>query len=103
MRTYQVAALNQGFTPTEAETARRTVEQQRQALLSRQGKAQARALESRHRLADRKLVTPADLDGTLLLLAYSLGLGVPFILVGVGIGRLLGALRRITRQSSSRG
>lgn len=35
--------------------------------------------------------------GTLLLLAYSLGLGVPFILVGVGIGRLLGALRWITR------
>jgi len=35
--------------------------------------------------------------GTLLLLAYSLGLGVPFILVGVGIGRMLGALRWITR------
>ncbi len=35
--------------------------------------------------------------GTLLLLSYSLGLGVPFILVGVGIGRLLGALRWITR------
>ncbi len=35
--------------------------------------------------------------GTLLLLAYSLGLGLPFILVGVGIGRLLGALRWITR------
>jgi cytochrome c-type biogenesis protein len=35
--------------------------------------------------------------GTLLLLAYSIGLGVPFILVGVGIGRLLGALRWITR------
>jgi cytochrome c-type biogenesis protein len=35
--------------------------------------------------------------GTLLLLAYSLGLGLPFILVGIGIGRLLGALRWITR------
>ncbi|MGA7672429.1 MAG: cytochrome c biogenesis protein CcdA [Nitrolancea sp.] len=35
--------------------------------------------------------------GTLLLLSYSLGLGVPFILVGVGIGRLLGALHWITR------
>ena len=35
--------------------------------------------------------------GTLLLLAYSLGLGLPFVLVGVGIGRLLGALRWITR------
>ncbi len=38
----------------EAETARHTVEQQRQALLSRQGQAQAAALESRHRLADRQ-------------------------------------------------
>jgi chromosome segregation protein len=38
----------------EAEMVRRTVEQQRQALLSRQGQAQAAALESRHRLADRQ-------------------------------------------------
>ncbi len=35
--------------------------------------------------------------GTLLLLFYSLGLGLPFILVGVGIGRMLSALRWITR------
>ena len=39
---------------TEAETAHRAVEQQRQALLGRQGQAQAQALENRHRLADRQ-------------------------------------------------
>jgi cytochrome c-type biogenesis protein len=35
--------------------------------------------------------------GVLLLLAYSLGLGVPFVVVGVGVGRALGAVRWITR------
>jgi cytochrome c-type biogenesis protein len=35
--------------------------------------------------------------GTLLLLSYSLGLGLPFVVIGVVVGRLLGALRWITR------
>jgi cytochrome c-type biogenesis protein len=35
--------------------------------------------------------------GTILLLAYSLGLGLPFIIVGVGVGRALGAMRWVTR------
>jgi cytochrome c-type biogenesis protein len=35
--------------------------------------------------------------GTILLLAYSLGLGLPFIVVGVGVGRALGAMRWVTR------
>jgi cytochrome c-type biogenesis protein len=33
----------------------------------------------------------------LLLFCYSLGLGLPFFLVGVGVGRFLGALRVFTR------
>lgn len=32
-----------------------------------------------------------------LLLCYSLGLGIPFLLVGLGVGRLLGALRVVRR------
>ncbi|HEU5422920.1 MAG TPA: cytochrome c biogenesis protein CcdA [Nitrolancea sp.] len=35
--------------------------------------------------------------GTLLLTSYSIGLGVPFIVVGVGLGRALGAIRWISR------
>ena len=35
--------------------------------------------------------------GTVLLLAYSLGLGLPFLAVGLGIGRATVALRWITR------
>lgn len=35
--------------------------------------------------------------GTILLLAYSLGLGVPFVAVGVGVGRALTAMRWVTR------
>lgn len=35
--------------------------------------------------------------GTILLLAYSLGLGVPFLVVGVGVGRALTATRWISR------
>ena len=38
----------------EAGTAHREMEQQRQAVISRQAQEQARALESRHRLADRQ-------------------------------------------------
>lgn len=34
--------------------------------------------------------------GTVLLLAYSIGLGVPFIALGVGVGRALTAIRWIT-------
>jgi cytochrome c-type biogenesis protein len=33
----------------------------------------------------------------LLMLFYSLGLGVPFMLVGLGVGRLLGAARFFAR------
>lgn len=36
----------------------------------------------------------------LLLLAYSLGLGVPFVAVGVGLSRLLGAWRAVRRLSA---
>lgn len=35
--------------------------------------------------------------GTLLLLAYSIGLGVPFVALGLGVGRILGAIRWVTR------
>ncbi len=35
--------------------------------------------------------------GALLLLSYSAGLGLPFLLVGVGVRRLLGALRVLRR------
>lgn len=35
--------------------------------------------------------------GMVLLLAYSLGLGVPFIVVGLGVGRALSAMRWVTR------
>ncbi|MBX6340834.1 MAG: sulfite exporter TauE/SafE family protein, partial [Thermomicrobiaceae bacterium] len=35
--------------------------------------------------------------GTLLLLVYSLGFAVPFVLAGVGISRALGAMRWVTR------
>ena len=35
--------------------------------------------------------------GVLLLLAYSLGLGLPFIIAGLGLGRISGALRWMTR------
>lgn len=38
-------------------------------------------------------------SGALLLVAYSLGLGVPFVLVAVLFGRLKGALRWINRHS----
>ena len=37
--------------------------------------------------------------GSLLLLAYSLGLGVPFVLVGVFFGRLKGAIRWLSAHS----
>jgi cytochrome c-type biogenesis protein len=30
--------------------------------------------------------------GSLLLFTYSLGMGIPFVLIGLGIGRLVGAL-----------
>ena len=35
--------------------------------------------------------------GVLLLFAYSLGLGLPFIIAGLGLGRISGALRWMTR------
>lgn len=35
--------------------------------------------------------------GALLLFAYSLGLGVPFVLLGLGVGRLMGALDLLKR------
>jgi cytochrome c-type biogenesis protein len=35
--------------------------------------------------------------GGLLLLAYSLGLGVPFVLLGLGVGRLMGTLDVLKR------
>lgn len=35
--------------------------------------------------------------GSLLLFTYSLGLGVPFILIGLGVGRLMGALDVLKR------
>jgi cytochrome c-type biogenesis protein len=38
-----------------------------------------------------------SLRGALLLFVYSLGLGVPFLLVGVGIRRLMGALSFVKR------
>jgi cytochrome c-type biogenesis protein len=44
--------------------------------------------------------SPTALDGTLLLLAYALGLGIPFVLVAVGateVSRRLGWLRRHQR------
>ncbi len=37
--------------------------------------------------------------GTMLLVAYSAGLGVPFLVVGLGLGRLEGALRWFRRYS----
>ena len=38
-------------------------------------------------------------EGALLLAAYSLGLGVPFILAGLGVGRLTGALAWLRRHT----
>lgn len=38
-------------------------------------------------------------QGATLLAVYSLGLGVPFLVVGVGLGRLMGALRWFRRHS----
>ena len=35
--------------------------------------------------------------GVLLLFAYSLGLGLPFVVAGLGLGRISGALRWMTR------
>jgi cytochrome c-type biogenesis protein len=37
------------------------------------------------------------LRGALLLLVYSLGLGLPFLLVGLGLRRLMGALSFVRR------
>lgn len=38
-----------------------------------------------------------SLRGALLLFTYSLGLGLPFLLVGLGIRRLIGALAFVKR------
>ncbi|MGZ8651791.1 MAG: cytochrome c biogenesis protein CcdA, partial [Actinomycetota bacterium] len=38
------------------------------------------------------------LRGVLLLLAYSLGLGVPFLLVGLGVQRFMGAFGWVRRR-----
>ena len=38
-----------------------------------------------------------SLRGALLLFVYSMGLGVPFLLVGVGIRKLMGALAFVKR------
>jgi cytochrome c-type biogenesis protein len=41
--------------------------------------------------------TQSSLRGVLLLLAYSLGLGVPFLLVGLGVQRFVGAFGWVKR------
>jgi cytochrome c-type biogenesis protein len=38
-------------------------------------------------------------EGTLLLAAYSLGLGLPFLLAGLGLGQLQGLLRAVRRHA----
>jgi cytochrome c-type biogenesis protein len=43
--------------------------------------------------------TGDELRGTALLVAYSIGLGVPFLLVGLGLGRLAGPLGWVQRHS----
>ena len=42
-------------------------------------------------------VTESTLRGIVLLLAYSLGLGVPFLLVGLGVQRFMGAFGWVSR------
>ena len=42
-------------------------------------------------------VTESTLRGIVLLLAYSLGLGVPFLLVGLGVQRFMGAFGWVRR------
>jgi cytochrome c-type biogenesis protein len=43
-------------------------------------------------------VTQSSTRGVLLLLAYSLGLGVPFLLVGLGVQRFMGAFSWVRRR-----
>ncbi|RIK44601.1 MAG: cytochrome C biogenesis protein [Chloroflexi bacterium] len=38
-------------------------------------------------------------EGTLLLFAYSLGLGLPFLLAGLGLGQLRGVIRAVNRHA----
>ena len=41
--------------------------------------------------------TQTLLQGALLLLVYSLGMAVPFVATGVGVGRMVGLLRWMSR------
>jgi len=45
--------------------------------------------------------TSSTARGTSLLLAYSLGLGIPFLIVGLGLGRLAGPLAWVKRHSKA--
>jgi len=40
-------------------------------------------------------------EGTLLLTAYSLGLGVPFLVAGLGLGQMQGVVRWVGRHAGA--